>query len=285
MNEMFQIEERAIGEFGEKYAALRIVTPKADAAMERSLSVYGQLTPVVCTRSPSGYELIDGFKRLRASRQLKKATVMARIMETSERASKAAMIQLNKASRSLSAMEEAFVAYSLQREDGLNQVEIGVLLGRHKSWVCRRLALIEHLDAGVQQELRLGLISVMAGMEVARLQRCNQKEAVAAIHKHGLSTRETAKLVKHLLSRPHWEYAAILYSPWELFDDRAVRPKVMDLKGRLMAMHRICRSVSEQARSAPPEEISVQSATTKLAMASGSAAVADLKKALEIAHE
>ena len=33
--------------------------------------------------------------------------------------------------------------HALVREDGLTQVEAAELLGRHKSWVCRRLALLE----------------------------------------------------------------------------------------------------------------------------------------------
>ena len=42
--------------------------------------------------------------------------------------------------------EEALVVHSLSHEDGLSQGEIAVLLGRHKSWVCRRLSLVERLS-------------------------------------------------------------------------------------------------------------------------------------------
>ena len=44
------------------------------------------------------------------------------------------------------------------REDGLSQVEVAELLGRHKSWVCRRLALIERLGSKARDELRVGLL-------------------------------------------------------------------------------------------------------------------------------
>jgi hypothetical protein len=33
----------------------------------------------------------------------------------------------------------------LVREDGLSRFEVAALLGRHKSWVCRRLALLAKL--------------------------------------------------------------------------------------------------------------------------------------------
>jgi hypothetical protein len=39
------------------------------------------------------------------------------------------------------------------REDGLSQVEVAELLGRHQSWVCRRLVLIVRLPEGNQAEV------------------------------------------------------------------------------------------------------------------------------------
>ena len=48
-------------------------------------------------------------------------------------------------------MEEALVVHSLFHEDTLSQIEIATLLGRHKSWVCRRIALIDRLcDEGTR---------------------------------------------------------------------------------------------------------------------------------------
>lgn len=70
-------------------------------------------------------------------------------MEINARASKAAIIQLNINSRTINEMEEALVIQSLHREDGLMQAEIAVLLGKHKSWVSRRLSLIERLSEDI----------------------------------------------------------------------------------------------------------------------------------------
>ena len=51
---------------GEHYAQLRIVQPAAEKSMERSMQRHGQLTPVVVGKQDTGYEMVDGFKRLRA---------------------------------------------------------------------------------------------------------------------------------------------------------------------------------------------------------------------------
>ena len=73
---MDDIEEIPVSEMGEKYGSLRIVNPRADEAMLQSMKRYGQLTPVVCAKR-EGYELIDGFKRLRACHRMGKEALKA----------------------------------------------------------------------------------------------------------------------------------------------------------------------------------------------------------------
>ena len=51
---------------GERYADLRIIQPPAEKVMEQSMQRYGQLTPVVVGKEGERYEMVDGFKRLRA---------------------------------------------------------------------------------------------------------------------------------------------------------------------------------------------------------------------------
>jgi len=102
---------------------------------------------------------------------------------------------LNWSGRSINEMEEALVLQSLHREDGLTQIEIATLLGRDKSWVSRRISLIERISEEVQEDIRLGLISVITGRELAKLPRGNQKEAAEAILKRHYTTREAAKLI------------------------------------------------------------------------------------------
>lgn len=243
MNNSDCIEELTVSEIGDKYGALRIVSPLADTAMVKSMQKYGQISPVVCVKTEGGYELIDGFKRLRASRKLNKAELKIKTMEFSVRACKAAIIQLNRASKSINEIEEALVLQSLHREDGLMQIEIAALVGRHKCWVSRRLSLIERLSEEIQDDIRLGLLSASIGRELAKLPRGNQHEPLAAIRKHRLNKREVEKLITHLLSRPRWEYQAILSAPWEIVEPR--QPKPVGFEAKLIEFEYICRSVSE----------------------------------------
>ena len=91
-----------VSKIGERFASLRIADPPAELAMRHSLQQYGQLTPVVICRITAGeHELLDGFKRLRAARQLGYSELTARSLEISLRACKAAMLQLNPVGRAM----------------------------------------------------------------------------------------------------------------------------------------------------------------------------------------
>ena len=67
------------------------------------------------------------------------------MLEADERRAKAAIFGLNQTGRRTQEWEEAWIVHSLVREDGMTQVEVAELLGHHKTWVCRRLALVEKL--------------------------------------------------------------------------------------------------------------------------------------------
>jgi ParB/RepB/Spo0J family partition protein len=277
MQHDLSVREIAVTEIGQRYGVYRIIDPRLDAAIVKSIRKYGQISPVVCVKGEQGYELIDGFKRLRACRSLDKGTLKTTMMEVSARVCKAAMVQLNWSGRSINEMEEALVLQSLHREDGLTQIEIAALLGRDKSWVSRRIALIERLSEDVQEDIRLGLISVVTGRELAKLPRGNQKETADAILKRRYSTREAAKLIGHLVCHPRWEYLAILAGPWEVVEPRQPRPRGFGAK--LVSFREVCQSVSEGFSKCSVEERRDLSSLIHLAIGSAEEVVKTLRTA------
>jgi ParB-like chromosome segregation protein Spo0J len=183
-------------EIGEHYGRYRLHVPEAERAMARSLEKYGQLSPVVVCRRNDRYELIDGFKRLGAVRRLAQiGPLSARLMEADERTVKAAIYGLNRAGGRTRELEEAWIIHSLVREDGMSQVEVAELLGRHKSWVCRRLALIERLGAKARDDLRVGLLSPTAARQIVRLPQGNQAEVLDTVRREAISGAELAAVV------------------------------------------------------------------------------------------
>lgn len=206
----------------ESYARFRLIQPHSDSSMFKSIRRLGQLSPAVVSGEDNDgcYEMIDGFKRLRALRSLKGETIRARVIDGHRRTHKAAMIQLNCEVHSMGTTEEALLVQSLHREDGLDQVEVAALLGRGKSWVSRRIALVEKLSEDVLEHLRLGLIRPTQGRELIRLPRGNQKAALDSVLKHSLTSRETRRLVSMLIDHPRWDHEKILWLPLEILDDR-----------------------------------------------------------------
>ena len=137
-------------------------------------------------------------------------------MEADERTAKAAIYGLNRAGGRTRELEEAWIIQALVREDGLSQVEVAELLGRHKSWVCRRLALIERLGTEAREELRVGLLSPTAARQMVRLPEGNQGEVLEVIRREALSGAELAGMVDLLLACPGREQQAyVLAQPRE----------------------------------------------------------------------
>jgi ParB-like chromosome segregation protein Spo0J len=182
-------------EIGERYGRYRLHVLEAERAMAKSLERYGQLSPVIVCRRADRYELIDGFKRLGAARTHGIPHLSARLLEADERSAKAAIYGLNRAGGRTRELEEAWIIHALVREDGMSQVEVAELLARHKSWVCRRLALIERLGLKARDELRVGLLSSTAARQIVRLPQGNQAEVLDTVRREALSGAELAGVV------------------------------------------------------------------------------------------
>jgi ParB-like chromosome segregation protein Spo0J len=190
-----------VSALGQRYRRYRLVDEAAEAAMVQSLRRHGQVTPVVVCWREETAEVIDGFKRVAASAQVPGLTTLqCRWLEADERQAKAAMYTLNQVGKHLVELEEAWLVQALVREDGLAQTEVADLLGRHKSWVCRRLALLEKLGEEARQDLRLGLVSASLARQLTRLPVGNQVALLQVARQEGLSTAEVRGVVDLLAS-------------------------------------------------------------------------------------
>ncbi len=185
----------SLDRYDERYGYLRFTRPRQEAQIGLSMRRYGQLTPIVAVARGESFSVIDGFKRLHAAREIGFENLEGRIFGLSESAAIAAMYSLNQYSRGMVDLEEALVVRELCREQGMAQTEVGVLLGRHKSWVSRRLMLVERLSEEVQCDVRVGLVSTTTARELVRLPRGNQAEVACVIHRHGLTSREASRFV------------------------------------------------------------------------------------------
>ena len=250
-------------DIGESLAALRLVNPREQRCIDESIKIYGQIAPIVVRDSSSApYEIIDGFKRLRAARNLELTTLRACTLSVGKHAVKAAVINLNKASGRVTELEEAFAISSLAREDGLTHKEIATLFGRHRSWVSRRIALVDRLCdeareeiracvivAETQPEIRLGLLSPAKAREISKVPRGTQPDLLKSLQNFNLTSRETARLVTHLLATSRSSWQEILKFPDQIIDDqptKCVTQKPLEEVLARFVSH--CRSITKAVK-------------------------------------
>ncbi len=162
--------------------------------MRHSLSVHGQLTPVLAVEREGKLELVDGFKRRAAAALMGWQELLVSVRQLDERGQWAAMLTLNRSPGALSVLEEALILKELCHS-GLTQGELAELVGRHKSWVSRRLGLVERLHPDLVEWVRTGLMSAGTARRLMVLPAGNQLEVAAVVSQAALSTEETELLV------------------------------------------------------------------------------------------
>jgi ParB-like chromosome segregation protein Spo0J len=187
-------------QLGTRLSGLRLCLPTAVRALRESLEQRGQLSALLVIEAGEQLEVLDGFKRLAAARELGWPELRVLRQPLPEADAKAWLVALH-AVHGLTELEEGWLVRSLHRDHGLPQSAVAAELGRHKSWVCRRLLLVESLDAEVQARVRLGLLAPRAALALHALPRGNQAAAGEVVARRGLTVRQTELFVTHLLEQ------------------------------------------------------------------------------------
>jgi len=216
-----------------KYAALRLTDRAARATLVASLSSEGQQMPVIVVRTDRAdrYVLIDGYQRVGALEALGQDMVDVAVVSMPEDVALAMSHRLQK-SREPSALEEGWILMELIVGHGHTQASLPTLLGRDKSWVSRRLALVQTLPESVQAGVRDGRVGARAAMRtLVPLARANAEHCV--------------RLVENL-PRPAPSTRAMeqLYDAWRKGDPE-VKSRIVDKPGLWLRAHDEVESANE----------------------------------------
>jgi len=160
-----------------KYAHTSILDKKSIFATMRSMDQYGQLTPVNVIPESTHYILIDGHLRVKALAKMGKDTVWATVLDTDEHT---ALIQslTKEQHKPCNPLEEASVIHELHINFKLSLARIARELGKDKSWVKRRLDLLQSLPESILELVRSGHICAWSASRVfAPLARANTEHA------------------------------------------------------------------------------------------------------------
>ncbi len=169
---------------------------------ELALSIRNQgiIQPLVVRPKDDAFELIAGERRWRAAMKVGLLVVPVVVREASDQEALQLALVENLQREDLNPIEEASGYRRLQEEFKWNQEEMAERVGKSRPAIANALRLLA-LPAEVQQEVAAGNLPVgqaraLLGLQSEPLIVSSCREVIAK----GLSTRETEKLVRHLIS-------------------------------------------------------------------------------------
>jgi ParB family transcriptional regulator, chromosome partitioning protein len=163
-----------------------------------SIEEHGVLQPVVVQKAGSGYELIVGERRWRASKKLGLKKIPAVIREVSDAQSLEIAIIENIHRHDLNPIEEAEAYARLANEFALTQEMVAKKVGKSRTAVANTLRLLK-LSRNIKEDLISEKISMGHARALLGLENSKQMEVLRKeIIKNDLTVRQTEARVNKL---------------------------------------------------------------------------------------
>lgn len=167
-----------------------------------SIKEQGVIQPIIVHKAGSGYQLIAGERRWRASRLAGLKTVPAIVKEASKRELLEMALIENIQREDLNPLEAAEAYKRLQDEFKLTQDALSKRVGKERSTITNFLRLLG-LPKEVKNDLTTGALSMGHAKALLSIERVrDQIQAAALIVKKGLSVRDAEALVARLKNPP-----------------------------------------------------------------------------------
>lgn len=174
---------------------------EALSELAQSIKQHGVIQPVVVRKTLSGYELVAGERRWRASQIVGLKQIPAVVREyTDAEMMEIALIE-NLQRQNLNPIEEAMAFRSLMLEFGLTQEEVAQRIGRSRSMIANIVRLL-NLHQEIQAYVSRGTLSMGQARPLLALEDAAvQLDAAKQIIEEDLSARDAEELVRRLTAR------------------------------------------------------------------------------------
>jgi len=172
--------------------------PEELEELAASIRKSGVLQPLLVRRAESGYMLIAGERRLRASQMAGLESVPVRILDVSEKEAYGIALVENLQREDLNAMEVARAYRKLMDEYDMKQEDIATEVGKDRASVANYLRLLQ-LPGNVQEKVEEGVLSfgharAIAALDTDSMKRLNWQRIFSGT----VSVRELERLVAGL---------------------------------------------------------------------------------------
>lgn len=173
----------------------RVFDEEALAELVHSIKEIGLLQPIVVRPSKTGYELVAGERRLRASKKAGLKTIPALIRQTADDQMLRDALLENLHRSNLTPLEEASAYQQLLSDFGGTQDELAAKLGRSRPQISNTLRLL-NLPPAVQRRVAAGVLSAGHARALLGLKDAAAIEKLAnRIVAEGLSVRSVEEIV------------------------------------------------------------------------------------------
>ena len=177
----------------------RIFREEALTELADSIRQHGILQPLSVRRTPAGYELIAGERRLRAGVLAGLSEIPCIVMTMDDKESGMAALVENLQRQELDYIEQARGISRVMEQWSMSQEQAAQLLGKSQSAIANKLRLLRHSNAVLQRLRETGLTERHARALLKLDTETDKLKAIETIHRLGMSVARTEQYIESLL--------------------------------------------------------------------------------------
>jgi ParB family chromosome partitioning protein len=161
--------------------------------LKASIRSHGLIQPIVVRRSPTGYEVLAGERRLRAAQALGLAEIPAVVRDATDEEMQTLALVENIQREDLNAMEQARALRAMMANFGLTQEHVAERVGKARTTIANVLRLLD-LPVEVQRLVEEGKLAGAHARALLALKGDERRITLArACVQEGLSVREVER--------------------------------------------------------------------------------------------
>ena len=164
-----------------------------------SITENGVIQPIIVVKKGTGYRIVAGERRWRASRLAGLSVIPAIIRDLTDLQTMEQALIENIQRQDLNPLEEAYAMDRLMKEHGLTQEQLSKKLGKSRPAIANTVRLMA-IDESIQDYIRNGDLTAGHARALLALNSVEeQKKAADVILSKEMSVRETEEYVRRLL--------------------------------------------------------------------------------------
>jgi len=193
--------------------------------LAQSIKNHGVFTPIIIKKTSSGYNIVAGERRYRATQQVGLETIPSLIVDFDDQLMMEIALLENIQRENLNPLEEARALKIIMDKNGYTQEDVAKKMGKSRSHIANTLRLLS-LNAGIQELILKGKISMGHAKILIGLDEDVLDIVKNEIVNKKLSVRDTEKLVNELKKKSKPVIKEKQLSPEHQEVEKSIREKL-----------------------------------------------------------